>query len=467
MATFQAVVLKGKIHVRNDKKSNIKIRVTHNRKADYISTDLYIYPKHLVHGVAKNDVDASFINDRIRTEIGKYNTRFLKLGPLPEYLTVKELKERLMREDGTYEDIDFMKFADNYLKQLETNKQEGSLRAARGLISNLKKFRTTLSFSQIDYLFLKNFHQFMIKEGVGNGAETYMSRFRVIFNKGREQYNDDDRGIIRISNYPFKKYKIAQPVGNSKDSCLTVEQMKMFILHEPVIDRAKLAKDMFLLQFYLIGINTKDLFFAANPVKGRLRFDRFKTKREYSIKLEPEVIEIIERYKSKKLLIDVYDRYCDHLHFQTAINKGLKIICTSLHQEFEAKRTPEDIANNIELDFPRKITSNWSRHTWATIARNDCEIDKDDVALCLGHEDKDNVVTDMYIRYDYSIIDRCNRKVIDLVFSIPEPVEGKKPIDGRTSKKNTKRLIGNLISSAVIILIAAVIYLIVYLILGV
>ena len=416
MATFQAVVLKGIIHVKNDKKSNVKIRITHNRKADYISTDFYIYPKHLIHGVAKNDQDAAFINSRIRAEIDKYNTRFLKLGPLPEYLTVKELKERLMRPDGSYEDIDFIKFADEYIKKLSENGKEGSLRAARGFVSNLKKFTPTLFFSQIDSSFLKRFNHFLIYGGVGNGAETYMSRFRVIFNKGREQYNDDDRGIIRISNYPFKKYKIAQPIGNAKDSCLTVEQMRMFINYKPSLDRSKLAKDMFLLQFCLIGINTKDLFFAANPVKGRLRFDRFKTKREYSIKLEPEAIEIIELYKAKKTLIDVNERFCDYLNFQAAINKGLKIICTSLHQEFEAKRTPEEIANNVELDFPRKITSNWARHTWATIARNDCRIPKDDVALCLGHEDQDNKVTDIYIRYDYSIIDEANRKVLNLVF---------------------------------------------------
>jgi len=420
MATFQAVVLKGKIHVRNDQKSNIKIRITHNQKADYISTDLYIYPKHLVHGVAKNDVDASFLNTRIRAEIEKYNTRFLKLGPLPDFLTVRELRERLMRPDGSYEDIDFLKFADNYMLKLVANKQQGSLRAARGFVANLKKFTPTLLFSQIDSRFLKRFYQFMLKEGVGNGAETYMSRFRVIFNKGREQYNDDDRGIIRIANYPFKKYKITQPLGSARDSCLTVEQMQMFINYKPVLNRSKLAKDMFLLQFCLIGINTKDLFFAANPVKDRLKFDRFKTKREYSINLEPEAIEIIKRYKAKNKLLNVTELYTDYLNFQKAINIGLKAICSALHKQFEASRTPSEIAENTELDFPRKITSNWGRHSWATIARNDCRVPKDDVALCLGHEDEDNKVTDIYIRYDYSIIDEANRKVLDLVFKNPE-----------------------------------------------
>jgi len=76
--------------------------------------------------------------------------------------------------------------------------------------------------------------------------------------------------------------------------------------------------------------------------------------------------------------------------------------------------------HNITGIFPslgirKKVTTKWARHTWATIARNECRINKDDVALCLGHEDSDNKVTDMYIKYDYSIIDESNRKVIDFI----------------------------------------------------
>jgi hypothetical protein len=44
MSTFKAVILKGKIHEKNDGTSNIKIRLTHKRKAEYISTDLFLEP---------------------------------------------------------------------------------------------------------------------------------------------------------------------------------------------------------------------------------------------------------------------------------------------------------------------------------------------------------------------------------------------------------------------------------------
>lgn len=56
-----------------------------------------------------------------------------------------------------------------------------------------------------------------------------------------------------------------------------------------------------------------------------------------------------------------------------------------------------------------------SRHSWATIARNECEVSMDDVSICLNHK-SGHSVTDTYVKKDWSVIDRANRKVIDFVF---------------------------------------------------
>lgn len=56
-----------------------------------------------------------------------------------------------------------------------------------------------------------------------------------------------------------------------------------------------------------------------------------------------------------------------------------------------------------------------ARHSWATIARNDCGISMDDVAMALNHKSGHDV-TDAYIKNDWSKIDKVNRKVIDIVF---------------------------------------------------
>ena len=79
-----------------------------------------------------------------------------------------------------------------------------------------------------------------------------------------------------------------------------------------------------------------------------------------------------------------------------AINSGLKDICL-----------------NLEIDF--KVTTNWARHSWASLARNKAGVPKADIDFCLGHVNNDYKMADIYIDIDYSICDKANRAVLDLL----------------------------------------------------
>ncbi len=202
MATFRAVILKGKIHVKDDLTANIKIRVTHNGKAEYYGTDLYINPDYFKNGYASGN-NADFINMRILDYLNLYHRRYLDLGNMTSAMTVKELKKEISHDKT--ESIDFIKFAEEYLANLKLDGRQGSVRAVRGFLSNLKAYRPKVQFSNINSQFLQGFEAWMKRKGIGNGVQSYMARFRVIFNLGRERYNDEDRGIVLIPNYPFKK----------------------------------------------------------------------------------------------------------------------------------------------------------------------------------------------------------------------------------------------------------------------
>lgn len=60
-------------------------------------------------------------------------------------------------------------------------------------------------------------------------------------------------------------------------------------------------RDLFMLGFYLIGINLSDLLeLPADCIKrGRIQYKRNKTGRLYDIKVEPEAMEIIKKYKER------------------------------------------------------------------------------------------------------------------------------------------------------------------------
>ena len=62
-----------------------------------------------------------------------------------------------------------------------------------------------------------------------------------------------------------------------------------------------------------------------------------------------------------------------------------------------------------------------ARHSWATIARNDLNIDKWTVHEGLNHVDNATKITDIYIKKDFARINEANKKVIEYVFGGIEP----------------------------------------------
>ena len=61
------------------------------------------------------------------------------------------------------------------------------------------------------------------------------------------------------------------------------------------------------------------------------------------------------------------------------------------------------------------MISHMLRHSFATIARNDCNVPMEDIALCLTHRSGFDI-TDTYVKPDFSRVDRVIRQVLDFVF---------------------------------------------------
>ena len=127
MSTFKAVILKGNIHLKNDGTTNIKTRVTHSRRADYISTDLYIESGRFNNnsGVAKSGRNKDYINLRITDTIQKFQKKDIELGERRALMTVKQVKLYLLDDREYSEFIDFFEFSEEYLKTVIS---DGTLR---------------------------------------------------------------------------------------------------------------------------------------------------------------------------------------------------------------------------------------------------------------------------------------------------------------------------------------------------
>lgn len=406
MATFKAVVRAKQTNRQG--LTNVKIRVTQNGICDDIPTKHYIKPGHIkTSGIVLKDPNSDYINNQISITIVEYQNKLLKAGKKAERWDGKQIKHYLMSENLI--EMDYFEYARKRIAYLKENNKATWVTYNQG-IDQFEKFVGVnyLPFPEITKSLLEKFAD---KYTNKNTAGNYLRSVRAIFYDAMDEFNKDDFDPMIKSN-PFRKFSIPQQKPKKRNLELDV-LFRLMEYENP--DRLKMiAKKTALLIFYLIGINMKDLFYSRGLKDGRIVYSRFKTHKEYSIKVEPEAAAILEEFKGVKYLIKFADncqeertevrsphtrflfQYKDHIAFLHMVNKKLKEICK-------------------DMKIPVKLSTYYMRHTWSTIARNNLGISKDDIGLCLGHSDPDKKVTSGYINDDPAIIDRTNKVVIDFV----------------------------------------------------
>lgn len=249
---------------------------------------------------------------------------------------------------------------------------------------------------EVDYGYLTRFEAWCLGRGMKvNSISILMRNIRTVFNEARRD------GVTNL--YPFSTYKIKQE--ETRKRALTLDEVRL-LLEIPVSEDQQRYKDFFMLMLYLIGINTTDLFLARpeDLRNGRLEYRRDKTGKLYSVKVEPEAMEIIDKYRGKDYLLDPMDGHGDFLSWRTQFNKRLKAIGQQTGRK-----------GKILGKGPfSEISTYWSRHTWATLAY-EVGISVDVIGQALGHSDRSHTVTFTYIKPDQGKVDEANRKVIDYI----------------------------------------------------
>lgn len=205
------------------------------------------------------------------------------------------------------------------------------------------------------------------------------------------------------TNYPFRRFKI-KTVKTAKRS-LSVDTLHDILTYE-VEDWQVIYRDMFALSFMLMGINFADmLHLKPNQYReGRIEFNRAKTAKLYSMKVEPEAAKLIEKYAGEGHVLRIMDGRKEHLQFIRQTNNALRKIGVCERSGLGGKKTHHPIC--------AELSTYWARHTWATIAA-ELDIPKETIAAALGHGG--NTVTDIYINFNTKKIDEANRRVLDYV----------------------------------------------------
>lgn len=395
------IITKLYLDTRTQKKDGtfpVKIYISNNRKVSFISTGFSSKIENW-----KNDHFVDFEpnyrakNVRLREIINKVEKTIFDIEEKGELLSINNyrlieiIKKKLSGKN------DNMNFVDCLNEFIGTKTKQGTISVYRHTLFKIIEFDQFATFNSITKEWLIKFENWLLKSGNKiNTISIHLRNIRSVFN-----YAIDNE---YTSVYPFRRYKIKKEETIKRS--LSVEELRELINFE-VEEYQKRYRDIFMLMFYLLGINAVDLF-NLPPLKGnKITYHRAKTNRLYEIKVEPEAMKIINKYKGNKYMLNVLDEYKNYKDFLHRMNIGLQKIG-------EIERKGRGGKKIIESKFP-KLTTYWTRHTWATIAAS-LDIPKETIAAALGHSS--NSVTDIYIKFDKSKIDEANRKVIDYVLNI-------------------------------------------------
>ena len=352
MATFKVVVRKK----RADGFYPVYIRVVHRSRMGYIKTDKLITDKQITKNGEIKDI---VVNEYCSREILRYSD-MINRKDVSNY-SVAELIEFLIHSD---EEICFSDYATKFINRM----------ASEGHERNAKNYRLAV-----------------------NHLERYLGTTRV----------------MRIKYNPWLKVSIPKS-DSTVQRAISAEACREFFNRplpetKMISSLPELGRDVALLSLCLGGINTVDIFELKkeNYKDGVIGYKRAKTKHSrkdeayIEMRVEPFIQATFDKYLSDEndeYLFKFHKRYSNPDSFNANVNIGIRKICADMGMKKE--------------DYYCYYTF---RHTWATIAQNDCDANLYEVAFGMNHSHGLNI-TRGYVKIDFTPAWELNAKVIDFIF---------------------------------------------------
>lgn len=383
------------------KRGTIFFQITHRRKIRHISTGIRLYPEQwdaAAERIAEQAkcADRTLMQGRIDNDaaILRRIIRELDDGGRPYEVTdivmlFEAPERRIAVETYIQREIDMLRNCNRYGT---ASNYERAMRSFQNFAGDARVPVTAITEQLID-----NYNTFLLRRGlVRNSISFYMRILRAIYNKAVRQH-------LVVQTYPFRN--VYTGIDRTRKRAVdetTVACLYRLDLHDR--PRMALARDLFLFSYFTRGMAFVDIAYLrkSDIADGMIRYTRRKTGQQLSIRIEPCIREIIERYRPVDSpyvfpIIKSGDADRAYIQYRTAINSHNHMLRRL------SKMLPECCS----------LTSYTSRHSWATAARNH-NIPISVISAGLGHTTERT--TQIYLTaLENSVIDAANSGILSAI----------------------------------------------------
>lgn len=241
---------------------------------------------------------------------------------------------------------------------------------------------------------VEGYGAFLRQRGVvRNSISFYMRILRSVYNKAVRQH-------LAEQSYPFRSVY----TGIDRTSKRAVDEsviIRLFRLDLDASGPLSRARDLFIFSYCTRGMAFVDMaYLRKSDIRGgAIHYTRHKTGQQLSVRIEPPVQRIIDRYWSRSSVyllpvLDTEEPAAAFVRYRTALNyynRQLKRLAAMLH-----------------LDSG--LSSYTARHSWATAARNH-DVPLSVISAGMGHASERT--TQIYLsRLENSVVDSANRRIV-------------------------------------------------------
>lgn len=241
----------------------------------------------------------------------------------------------------------------------------------------------TMELRGVTAAFVREYSAYLRDNFRENTASTYIRCLRAVWNEGVR--------LGKVSGNPFEGVKTQTAASHGRD--LSLSQMRKLWRAETMDGSEAEALDFFKLSFLLRAINPVDLrrVRVSDIENGRLYYNRQKTGKAISVKIEPEAAEIISRKSGGGR---IFRSDAPEASLSVRVNSRLKVIC--------------------KREGLPPVSLYWARHTLASLLFEQGG-SMDVVSAILSHSLGGARVTATYVAVREARLDEAMRKVIDAV----------------------------------------------------
>lgn len=393
MATIKLAVLK---HTKSkDGSYKIRISIGHRSETHYIVTPYSVNAlSEFYNGIVVRVPNAHEINIKLRNLLNDYEERLERIDS-PEDYTCKELRDLLKSMRTHSSKITFKQVSEQYQKELI----EDGRGSYAGMLQN--SLRLFLEFtggdvflSEISTITISEFERWLKRKGV---SQTYismtLSMTRTIVNRAIRMQ------LVTYSVHPFTYWK--RPADPERELDISVEDVRAIRDAQPRLKKQRIARDIFMLSYYLGGINLIDLLEIDFRGVSVLEYTRHKSRnmklsdKRISFTLQPEAKELISKWMNRNTGRLDFGYNFSYKNFLAYVTRSIK-----------------SLAKDIDIQDYRKVCYYTARKSFVQHGF-DLGISLEVLEYCIGQSVKNNRPIFNYLKIMRKHADVAFRQILD------------------------------------------------------